>query len=53
MIMLSVPASQRWRSVRRFVFMLTAFVPGAVFASWVLVQLTGSGAFWWLAPVMT
>ena len=29
------------------------FVPGAVFASWALVQLTGWGAFWWLAPVVT
>lgn len=36
---------------RRYIFLLPAFIPCAVFASWALVRLTGIGLFWWLAPI--
>ncbi len=42
-----------WRDPHRFLWLVGAIVPGAVFGSWLAVQVTGLGVFWWLAPALT
>lgn len=41
-----------WRDVKRYLWLLSAVVPGLVSLAWVLVQLTGLHAFWWIGPMM-
>ena len=37
----------------RYLWLVGTVVPGAVFASWLLVHATGLGVFWWMTPVLT
>lgn len=41
-----------WRDPKRYLWLLGAVVPGLVVASWLLVLLTGIGAFWWSGPIL-
>jgi alkane 1-monooxygenase len=40
------------RGVKRYLWLLSAVVPGLVSLAWLLVQLTGLHAFWWIGPMM-
>ena len=44
--------SYGWKDPKRFLWLLGAMVPGLVVVSWLLVWLTGLGAFWWSGPVL-
>jgi alkane 1-monooxygenase len=48
----SPPASLRWRDPKRYAWLLGLIVPAAPFSAWVLVQLTGMGAFWFYGPAL-
>ncbi|MCX2712675.1 alkane 1-monooxygenase [Mycolicibacterium sp. J2] len=42
----------RWRDAKRYLWLLSAIVPGLVPLAWLLVQLTGQDVFWWVGPAM-
>ena len=42
-----------WRDPKRHLWLLGTIVPGLVGLSWLGVQLTGTGAFWWCGVVIT
>ncbi|OBI43831.1 alkane 1-monooxygenase [Mycobacterium kyorinense] len=46
-------AVPEWRDPKRYLWLLGSVVPAFVYASWLGVQLTGSGVFWWFAPIVT
>lgn len=46
-------ASPTWRDPKRYLWLLGPITPGTVGLSWLLVQLTGSPAFWWTGIVLT
>src|SRR5688572_14178426 len=41
-----------WRDGKRYAWLLGVLVPLTPFISWGLVELTGIGLFWFLAPVL-
>lgn len=41
------------RHFRKYLWLLGSFVPGTVFASWLMVHATGLHVFWWLGPFLT
>ncbi|TFV55203.1 alkane 1-monooxygenase [Mycobacterium sp. PS03-16] len=41
-----------WRDPKRYLWLFAAIVPTMVSISWFLVTVSGSGAFWWTAPVI-
>ncbi|WP_304109547.1 alkane 1-monooxygenase [Mycolicibacterium bacteremicum] len=45
-------ATPRWRDAKRYLWLLGAVVPGLVGLAWILVQLTGTPAFFWIGPMM-
>ena len=45
----SVP---NWTDPKRYLWLLGAIIPGLVAASWLGVQATGLGMFWWSGPVL-
>ncbi|MEZ0053622.1 alkane 1-monooxygenase [Mycobacterium sp. MAA66] len=46
-------ASTTWRDPKRYLWLLGPITPGMIGLSWLLVQLTGSGAFWWTGSMLT
>ncbi|MBI3215878.1 MAG: alkane 1-monooxygenase [Mycobacterium sp.] len=42
-----------WRDRKKYLWLLGSIVPGAAFASWLMVYLTGEHLFWWLGPFLT
>jgi alkane 1-monooxygenase len=42
----------KWRDAKRYLWLLSAIVPGLVPLAWLLVQLTGQDVFWWVGPAM-
>jgi alkane 1-monooxygenase len=45
-------ASPNWTRPKRYLWLLGAIVPGLVGLSWLAVQATGLGVFWWCGPVL-
>ncbi|MBI3215001.1 MAG: alkane 1-monooxygenase [Mycobacterium sp.] len=45
--------ADQWRDRKKYLWLLGALVPGAVFASWLAVESTGLRLFWWLGPFLT
>src|ERR1700744_3489410 len=41
-----------WREPKRYLWLLAAGVPTLVFVSWLAVQGSGYGMFWWTGPVL-
>ncbi len=41
-----------WRDSKRYLWLLGIVVPLFLFAGWGLVNLTGSGVFWWVGPMV-
>src|SRR5919197_3671457 len=41
-----------WRDRKRYLWLLGTVVPLFMFAGWGLVNLTGSGVFWWIGPMV-
>jgi alkane 1-monooxygenase len=41
-----------WKEPKRYLWLLAAAVPVLVYASWLGVQATGIGAFWWAGPIL-
>jgi len=41
-----------WKDPKRYFWFLAALVPLLVMASWLLVEATGLGVFWWLGPLL-
>ena len=41
-----------WRDPKRYLWLLATIVPALVAASWVAVEVTGRGAFWWSGPIL-
>jgi hypothetical protein len=41
-----------WKEPRRYLWLLAAAVPTFVYVSWLGVQLTGLGVFWWIGPIL-
>jgi alkane 1-monooxygenase len=41
-----------WRDRKRYLWLLGTVVPLFLFAGWGLVNLTGSGVFWWIGPMI-
>jgi alkane 1-monooxygenase len=48
----SPSARVRWRDRKRYAWLLGLIVPAAPFSAWILVQLTGLGAFWFYGPAL-
>jgi len=48
----SVPAPARWRDHKRYAWLLALIVPLLPFSSWMMVELTGLGVFWFYGPVL-
>lgn len=44
--------SETWRDPKRYLWLLGALVPGLVALSWLLVWLSGAGAFWWCGGLL-
>ena len=49
----AVIEAPHWQDPKRYLWLLGTIVPGLVPASWLAVQLTGQGLFWWSGPVLT
>jgi alkane 1-monooxygenase len=45
-------AQPQWRDRKRYLWLLGTVVPLFIFAGWGLVNLTGSGVFWWIGPMV-
>jgi alkane 1-monooxygenase len=41
-----------WRDRKRYLWLLGTVVPLFMFVGWGLVNLTGSGVFWWIGPMV-
>jgi alkane 1-monooxygenase len=41
-----------WRDRKRYLWLLGTVVPLFLFAGWGLVNVTGSGVFWWIGPMV-
>src|ERR1700760_2108904 len=41
-----------WRDGKRYLWLLGTVVPLFLFVGWGLVDLTGSGVFWWIGPIV-
>jgi alkane 1-monooxygenase len=41
-----------WRDGKRYLWLLGTVVPLFMFVGWGLVNLTGSGVFWWIGPMV-
>lgn len=48
----STQPAQVWRDPKRYLWLLGSLVPCLVFESWLLVQVTGLGLFWWFGPIL-
>ncbi|WP_375490161.1 alkane 1-monooxygenase [uncultured Jatrophihabitans sp.] len=50
----AVLAAERpdWRDGKRYLWLLGTIVPLFMFLGWGLVNLTGSGVFWWIGPMV-
>ncbi|WP_428838973.1 alkane 1-monooxygenase [Mycobacterium kyorinense] len=46
-------SNRAWRDAKKCLWLLGSVVPGFVAASWLAVQVSGLGVFWWLAPIVT
>ncbi|GAA2570835.1 alkane 1-monooxygenase [Mycolicibacterium diernhoferi] len=44
--------SPRKLGAKRYLWLLSAVVPGLIVLAWILVQLTGLSVFWWTGPIM-
>lgn len=42
----------RWRDGKRYLWLLGLVIPAIPFIAWGLVSATGSGVFWWVAPMI-
>jgi alkane 1-monooxygenase len=48
----SESAQVRWRDPKRYLWLLGLFIPTLPFSAWVLVELTGLGAFYFYGPLL-
>ncbi|WP_375498912.1 alkane 1-monooxygenase [uncultured Jatrophihabitans sp.] len=46
------PERPLWRDRKRYLWLLGTIVPLFLFVGWGLVNLTGSGVFWWIGPMV-
>ncbi|GBE64643.1 alkane 1-monooxygenase [Mycobacterium sp. MFM001] len=46
-------SNRAWRDAKKYLWLLGSIVPGFVAASWLAVQISGLGVFWWIAPIVT
>jgi alkane 1-monooxygenase len=47
-----VVAASRWRDRKRYLWLLGLIIPVLVVTSWLAVQATGLGVFWWAGPLL-
>jgi hypothetical protein len=47
-----VVAASRWRDRKRYLWLLGLIIPALVVTSWLAVQATGLGVFWWAGPLL-
>lgn len=45
-------SAARWKEPKRYLWLLAAAVPALVFPSWMGMQVTGVGIFWWTVPIL-
>lgn len=48
----STPVTTSWHDAKRYLWPLGLVIPTLPFQAWLAVDLTGSGLFWWLGPVV-
>lgn len=46
------PVTVSWRDAKKYLWPLGLVIPTLPFQAWLAVELTGSGLFWWLGPVV-